>query len=113
MTTLAGQTRPGFRSPAYRYVRTTDKLPTVAEASAQDDPVLKVKLFNPAGAGTWWLAGYDPDTGLAWGVADIFERECGAFDVNELVAIRTRPFGLPIERDLWYTPARLSEVLAG
>jgi hypothetical protein len=113
MATLLGQTRRPFGRPAYQYVRTTDKLPSTDEANAQADPVCKVKLFSPEGRATWYLAGFDPETGRAFGVATIFETEVGDFDVNELVAVRTPLFRLPIERDLYWTPAPVSAVLAG
>lgn len=47
MTTLECSTFQ--KRPAYRYIRTTDRLP-VRETGA--DPIARVKLFNPTGAGT-------------------------------------------------------------
>lgn len=111
MATILGHKR--FKTPAFRYVRNTDKLPSTDAAHDADDPLLRVKLFNPTGIGTWWIAGFDPDTGIAWGVADIFEREVGDFDVKELAALSVPPFGLAIERDLWWKPTPLSKVLIG
>lgn len=67
------------------------------------DFLCPVKLFNPGGAGTWWIASYDPDDGVAWGVAEIHEREWGTIYIPELVKYRGA-FGLPIERDLYYRP---------
>ncbi len=93
------------KRPAYKYIRESDKLPAVAP----EDAVAKVKLFNPTGSGTWYIASYDPETGQAFGVAEIFEKEYGYIDINELVAYRGR-FGLPIERDLSFKPIKLSEV---
>jgi hypothetical protein len=63
-----------------------------------------VRLFNPTGIGTWWIAAYDPDTHIAWGVAELHERETGPFSMDELTEFRGR-FGLSIERDLHYRPA--------
>jgi hypothetical protein len=99
--------------PAYHYIRTSDKLPTLDEIRQLGDSALvaKVKLFNPTGAGTWYLVAYDPDDRIAYGVADIFERELGDIDIAELVAFRGR-FGLPIERDLHWHPAPVSQLLA-
>ena len=110
MATILGQTRATFKSAAYQYIRTTDKLPSTDEANAQEDPLCRVKLFNPSGAGTWYIAGFDPATGLCFGVADIHEAEMGDFDINELIAVRGL-FGLPIERDLFWSPARVSALL--
>jgi Protein of unknown function (DUF2958) len=95
------------RKPAYRYIRAADKLPRL-EACGQD-PLVTVKLFNPGGIGTWYLAAYDPETRTAFGAADVHEYEVGTIDMAELVTFRGR-FGLPIERDLQWTPRRLSEI---
>ncbi len=111
MATIVGQTKSPFKGGAYQYVRTTDRLPSIAVAGDQEDPLCTVKLFNPVGRGTWFIAGFDPDTGNAFGVADIFERELGDFNIHELAALRNRPFGLPIERDKWFKPQRVSELL--
>lgn len=95
--------------PAYRYIRTTDKLPARARGV---ESIARVRLFNPTGIGTWWLASYDPDERTAWGVAELHERECGAIWLPELIDFRGR-FGLPIERDLHYTPVTIAAILAG
>lgn len=110
MATILGQTRSPFKTPAYQYVRTTDKVPTTDVAAEIADPICKIKLFNPTGIGRWFIAGFDPETGLAYGVAELHEREAGDFDLNEIAAHRGL-MGLPIERDLFYTPKRVSELL--
>jgi hypothetical protein len=100
------------RRPAYRYIRAADRLPTIAEISSRslDLVMCTVKLFNPTGRETWYLAAYDPETRTAWGVADILCREAGPIDMSELVGFRGR-FGLPIERDLWYSPRTATALL--
>lgn len=110
MATLIGQTVRPFKTAAYQYVRTTDALPSVEAALAAADPIAKVKLFNPTGIGTWYIAGFDPETGIAYGVATLQETEAGDFDINEIAAFRGR-FRLPIERDLYFDPAPLSAIL--
>lgn len=104
-----------LRSPAYRYIRQADQVPelyaseaaAVAQATSVD-PLALVKLFDPCGAGTWYVAEYDPETRVAFGVAVIHEREMGSFSMAELVEFRGR-FGLPIERDLHWRQRPLSE----
>lgn len=98
------------KRPAYRYIRETDKLPVNVDGQA--DPVCKVRLFNPTGVGTWWIASYDPETGNAYGVAHIHEREAGYFHMPELVNFRGR-MGLPIERTTGWSPKPMSEILKG
>lgn len=104
---MATLTSPFRKTPAYRYIRESDKLPLEAP---EENPVAKVKLFNPTGAGTWFLASYNPETGEAFGVAEIHEREYGYIYLPELVAFRGR-FGLPIERDIHFTPRPLAELI--
>lgn len=108
--TIFGQTRRPFRTSAYQYIRTTDRLPTVDEALSSEHPVAKVKLFNPAGQGTWYIAGVDPD-GQAVGVADLgYGPEFGGISIAEIVALRAR-FGLPIERDLYFKPTPIKDLM--
>ena len=57
-----------------------------------------VKLFNPAGVGTWYLSELNPDTNEAFGLADVHEKELGYVSINELKEFKTQ-FGLGIERD--------------
>ena len=57
-----------------------------------------VKLFNPTGLGTWYLSELDPNTNVAFGLADIHEKELGYIDLNELENFKGQ-FGLGIERD--------------
>lgn len=103
---MADLERSTFQNkPAYRYIRQSDKLPTQIEG---DDPVALVKLFNPTGAGTWYIAAYDPETRIADGAAHIHEFEYGPVSMEELVAYRGL-MGLPIERDIHWTPRPLSQ----
>lgn len=100
------------KQPCYRYIRATDKLPTYAQLGDEDFSKIlcPVKLFG--GPCTYWIASYDPDTRTAWGVGEIQEREVGDFSMKELVDLRLRPFGLPLERDLFYKPQTIKEILA-
>ncbi len=82
-------------------------MPRLAE-NDDGDGLARIKLFNPNGAGTWYLSEYEPETRRAFGVAVIQEREAGYIDMAELVAFRGR-YGLPIERDLYWTPRPLEE----
>jgi hypothetical protein len=61
-----------------------------------------VKLFNPTGIGTWYLYCLDEKTNIAYGVADLFEKEYGVIDVDELLEYR-HASGLGIERDMYWS----------
>ena len=68
------------------------------------DHVPVVKLFNPCGAGTWFVTELDPeDESIAFGLADLgfHTPEVGSFSLSELEAFQG-PFGLGIERDLYF-----------
>ena len=97
---------PFRKGPAYRYLRQSDKLPALKQTSG--DALARVKLFNPTGTGSWYIAEYDPETRIAYGAACIHEFELGYISLGELTAFRGR-FGLPIERDLHWQPRPLSE----
>jgi len=60
-----------------------------------------VKLFNPVGAGTWFLFSMD-NNGRAFGWAKISDGEYGYVDVNELQQLDVG-FYLGIERDINFT----------
>jgi hypothetical protein len=98
--------------PAYRYIRAADGLPRYDELADLDIDRIqcKVKLFDPTGSWTWYVAAYDPDTRIAWGLVDGFEKEVGSFSMEDLVAVRGR-FGLPIERDLHWRPQYLDSLV--
>ena len=69
------------------------------------DPKPVVKLFNPCGGQTWLLSELSADGDRAYGLCDLGfgTPELGYLSLAELGAIRTRPFGLGIERDLHAT----------
>ena len=94
------------KRPAYRYIRLSDKLPREYTAGA----VARVKVFDPTGYWTWYIASYDPATRMAFGLVDGFLTSViGYFDMRELVGYRGT-FGLPLERDLHWKPKLLTNI---
>ena len=65
-----------------------------------------VKLFNPTGIGTWYLSELNPETNVAYGLCEIFEKELGYVSIDELSSYKGA-FGLGIERDKYWTPKKL------
>lgn len=59
-----------------------------------------VKLFFPAGSGTWLLTELNPSNNVAFGLAHIHESELGYIDLTELASVMIR--GLKVERDLYF-----------
>ncbi len=96
------------KRPAYRYIRKSDHVPAL-RTDGKSARMARVKLFSPSGSWTWFISEYDPKTRLAYGLVIGHERELGSFSMVELVDLRVPPFGLPIERDLHWSPRPLSE----
>ena len=72
------------------------------------NPQPVVKLFNAGGSGTWLLTDLDlEDDDIAAGLCDpgLGCPELGSVRISELAAIRNR-FGLGVERDLYFRPAK-------
>ena len=67
-----------------------------------------VKLFNPAGIGTWYLSELDPERNVAFGLCCLHENELGYVSIDELQDFRGE-MGLSIERDRWFKPKTLEE----
>jgi hypothetical protein len=87
-------------------------LPTLGATDGQGPSAMaRVKFFNPGGAGTWYATEFDPQTRRFFGLAVIHEAELGYFSLDELEQFKGR-FGLGIERDRWWKPRTLGEVMA-
>ena len=86
------------------------KLPKeISERAKIEDLTLQCKLFTPWGNWTWYIAAYNPETGLAFGYVEGFENEWGYVDVEELAAIKG-PFGLKVERDIHFVACKFNEL---
>jgi len=73
------------------------------------DIKIVMKMFNPSGAGTWYLYEKE-DEDIYWAFVNLGDpqmAECGTVSMSELMAYRGR-FGLKIERDSSYKPLSIS-----
>jgi hypothetical protein len=70
------------------------------------DHVPVVKFFNPVGAATWLATELNEDGDSLFGLADLGfgSPELGTFSLLEMSSVRL-PFGLGIERDLYFEGA--------
>ena len=71
------------------------------------------KFFNPCGVGTWHIfEGQKLADGdwLFFGIACIHEMEMGYFRLSDLQSLRL-PFGMKVERDIYYTPKTKAEII--
>lgn len=93
-----------------------DKLPVLYSQENEKDPMVLVKYFDPTGSWTWYaLEGEETsnDDFLFFGYVVGDFPELGYFTLNELLHAKRNCTGiraLPIERDLYFTPCRLSEI---
>lgn len=71
------------------------------------DAIAHVKFFTPDSNWTWYATEFDGED-LFFGLVDGFERELGYFSLSELQTVRGA-FGLPIERDRYFTPKPLRD----
>lgn len=76
------------------------------------DPLVVAKFFNPTGAGTWYATEYEPESKMFFGYVSIFgdwNDEWGYFSLEELESLKG-PFGLGIERDLYFVSKPFSQI---
>lgn len=78
------------------------------------EAVIRVKFFTPDSSWTWYATEYDPEDRLFFGFVTSGlcpEGELGYFSLDELESARGR-LGLPVERDLHWTPKTLAQAMA-
>jgi hypothetical protein len=87
-----------------------EQLPPLYSQENTKDPTIICKFFTPDSQWTWYALEFDGED-IFFGYIIGFEAELGYFSLSELESVRG-PWGLPIERDLWFKPCPLSEVKA-
>ncbi len=98
-----------------------EHIPDLYSQENVKDPMVICKFFDPTGSWTWYaIEGgeeeyeYGMDF-LFFGFVVGFDAELGYFTLNQLETAKKGVTGLravPIERDLYFSPCRLSEVKA-
>ena len=73
------------------------------------DAVAVVKFFTPDSNWTWYATEFDGEDTF-FGLVEGIEKELGYFRLSELKSIRGT-LGLPIERDLYFKPKTLKELM--
>jgi len=86
------------------------QLPPLYAMENEADPMIICKFFFPAWSWTWYAIEFDGQD-LFFGFVDGDFPELGYFSLKELTEHRDR-LGLPIERDRYFKPCRLSELRA-
>ena len=87
------------------------KLPPLYSQDGKGDEALAlVKFFTPYSSWTWYATEYDPVERVFFGLVDGLEKELGYFSLDELESVKG-PLGLSIERDIYFEPTRIKELL--
>ena len=89
---------------------TRQRLPPLYSGEEQGlDAQAQVKFFTPDSGWTWYATEFDGDD-IFFGLVAGFEVELGYFALSELWGARG-PLGLLIERDLYFEPKSLGELM--
>jgi hypothetical protein len=86
-----------------------DTLPPLYATEKMSNPIAHVKLFTPDSNWSWFIMEYSPQEKLCFGLVQGQEEELGYFTLKELEEVRG-VMGLPVERDLYFKPVKLSEI---
>lgn len=86
------------------------RLPPLYATEHEEDPQIICKFFTPDSSWTWYAFEFDGEDTF-FGFVEGLENELGYFSLSELESVRG-PLGLPIERDLYFEPCRLSQAKA-
>ena len=86
-------------------------LPGLYGQEGTKDPIVYAKFFTPDSYWTWYVTEGSPENGdfIFFGYVVGHEREWGYFFLADLESVRG-PLKLPIERDLYFTRCRFSEI---
>lgn len=74
------------------------------------DPIVIMELFNPCGAGTWYITEFYPEEECFYAyVTGLGYDEWGYTSLKEMKALKL-PFGLSIERDICFQEQQFSTI---
>ena len=87
-------------------------LPSLYSQESCSAPIVHAKLFTPDAGWTWFITeGSEEDEDwLLFGYVIGLEEEWGHFLLSELASIQG-PLRLPVERDFWFQPGPIDELL--
>lgn len=86
------------------------RLPALRATEHEPDPIAQVKFFAPWLDWVWYVTEFDGED-VFFGLVKGFAREWGHFNLAELESLRG-PWGSRVERDLLFTPTRISQLRA-
>ena len=91
------------------------QIPALYSQENEKDPMIDCKFFDPTGSWSWYVieGGAEGEDYIFFGYVVGDFPELGYFSLNELEIAKQNCKGiqsLPIERDLHFTPCKLSEI---
>ena len=85
-------------------------IPDLYSTEDEADPICHIKLFTPDANWTWYITELSRiDSNTCFGYVVGLDSELGYFSLSEVEALRGG-LGLLVERDLGFSPVRLSEI---
>jgi len=86
--------------------------PSLCSQESFPAPIAHAKLFTPDPGWTWFISEDSEEDGdwLLFGYVIGLEEEWGYFLLSEIASVRG-PLGLTVERDLWFQPGPIAEVI--
>lgn len=81
-------------------------IPRLYEQENVKDKIVYIKYFDICSDWYWYATEYDPVERIFFGYIKGFENEMGYFSLDELESL-----GMRIERDLYFKPTPISEIL--
>jgi len=103
----------GEMHPSRQQLLDEESRHTLPKLYSQEEKGLKaqalVKFFTPDSNWTWYATEFDGKD-LFFGLVIGFETELGYFSLAELESVHG-PLGLPIQRDLYFEPTSLHELM--
>ena len=85
-------------------------IPVLYEQDGVENKVAYIKFFTPDAQWTWYAMEYDKNKELFFGLVYGLEKELGYFSLYELENSKG-PLGLSIERDIYFEPTSVKELL--
>ena len=86
-------------------------IPPLYSTEGDEDAIVQAKFFTADSNWTWLVLEFDGED-IFFGYVIGHYPEYGYFSLKELEAVRG-PLGLPIERDLSFTPTPISKLIGG
>ena len=87
-----------------------EKFKTIGSQEESDNPLVVAKFFTPDSNWQWYAYEFDESERMFFGYIDGLEKEIGYFSLDELETVKG-PMGLPIQRDLFWQPKKMSEIV--